>query len=133
MALVVICGYCNDPAQLVTGREVYPHIRDLRDTPFYRCVPCKARVGCHPGTLTPLGRLANEELRKAKMAAHAAFDPIWKSKRMKRKQAYAWLADELGIANEDCHIGMFEIETCNRVVEICTQNTSAGRGDGGAG
>lgn len=67
------------------------------------------------GTL-PLGRLANAELRQAKRAAHAAFDPLWQSRRMSRRSAYAWLAQQLGIAVEDCHIGMFDTESCQRVI-----------------
>ena len=65
---------------------------------------------------SPLGRLANAELRRAKSAAHAAFDPLWKSKRMKRRDAYGWLARELGISRDNCHIGMFDIAACRAVV-----------------
>lgn len=99
---------------------------DLREKHFYRCSPCKAWVGCHPGTKTPLGRLANAELREWKSKAHAAFDPLWKrkmasgvKKREARGAGYAWLADQLGIKHEDCHVGMFDVPTCQRVVEIC--------------
>jgi hypothetical protein len=53
------------------------------------------------------------------MAAHAAFDPHWKKGNVKRKQAYARLADALGIAVKDCHIGMFDIQQCARVVSVC--------------
>lgn len=115
----VSCPYCQEPARLVTGKEIYSHRADLHALPIYACLPCGAHVGCHPGTTRPLGRLANAELRKAKMAAHAAFDPIWKSGQMKRKQAYRWLAEQLGIAVNDCHIGEFEADMCKRVVEAC--------------
>ena len=52
------------------------------------------------------------------MAAHAAFDPTWKSGQKKRSEAYKCLADELGIDFSDCHIGLFDIETCRRVAAI---------------
>jgi hypothetical protein len=53
------------------------------------------------------------------MAAHAAFDPKWQSKKMKRTAAYAWLAEKLGIDGKDCHIGMMDLMMCKRVVEVC--------------
>lgn len=115
----VHCDYCGNVVPLVTGREVYPHRPDLYAKKFYRCTPCDALVGCHPGTEKALGRLANPELRKAKMAAHAAFDPLWKSGQHKRGQLYGWLAKQLGIEKKDCHIGMFDVAMCARVVDVC--------------
>jgi hypothetical protein len=53
------------------------------------------------------------------MAAHAAFDPHWKGKRMSRSDAYGRLAVAMGIPARDCHIGMFDVNQCERVVEIC--------------
>lgn len=119
MIETVICPYCQQKARLADGAYIYPHRRDLADKPFYLCEPCDAFVGCHPGTLKPLGRLADAKLRSAKSAAHATFDPIWKTKQKTRSEAYAWLATELGISPDECHIGMFDFETCRRTVEIC--------------
>lgn len=132
--LKVTCPYCQSAAALVTGATVYPHRPDLAEKHIYTCTPCKAWVGCHPGTTTPLGRLANASLRAAKQRAHAAFDPLWRDRtRGERKKGarsrskmYGWLADQLGIAHEDCHIGMFDEAMCARVVEVC-----AGRAGGG--
>lgn len=125
---MITCPYCDRPAVLATGNEIYPHRPDLFDLKFWRCAPCGAWVGCHKagarvdgvtsdGTL-PLGRLANAELRKAKSAAHAAFDPLWRSRLMGRRQAYAWLAKELGISTANCHIGMFDVDACRAVVAV---------------
>lgn len=55
------------------------------------------------------------------MRAHAIFDPIWSQGRMKRRAAYAWLAAQLGIEVDKCHIAMFDADTCDRVVQICQQ------------
>ena len=115
--MLLLCHYCFRKPELVGGDTIYPHRPDLYEKKFYLCRPCDAYVGCHPGTTEPLGRLANAELRKAKQAAHAAFDPKWKGGDMKRKEAYAWLATQLGIDFNDCHIGMFDVETCRRVVD----------------
>lgn len=122
------CHYCHEPAELVTGREIYGSRRaDLEDLKFYRCVPCAAHVGCHKGTDRPLGRLANAELRAAKSAAHAAFDPCWKRGLIQRKKAYAWLAKEMGMPKKECHIGWMDLEQCRRVVEICQDKEARNR------
>lgn len=131
-----VCPYCNQPAALVTGEKVQPNRPDLHSLYFWQCEPCGAHVGCHrkdvymhikgvrvvsDGTL-PLGRLADAQLRRAKSAAHDAFDWIWRTGRMKRRAAYAWLAQQLGIDPDDCHIGEFDIATCRRVVDIAIKN-----------
>lgn len=128
MSLAPNCPYCGALSVLCTGLDVYPHRRDLWAKRFYRCPQClDAWVGCHPpasaegggqgdGTV-PLGRLANAEERSAKQAAHSAFDYLWKDGLMKRRQAYAWLSRELGLQASDCHIGMFDIDQCKRVVD----------------
>jgi hypothetical protein len=112
----VRCEYCRGHAELVGGSAIYPHRPDLDRLRFWRCAPCDAYVGCHPGTENPLGRLANAELRAAKIRAHDAFDPLWKSRKIRRSEAYRRLAKHLGIDDRDCHIGMFDVETCARVV-----------------
>ncbi len=69
--------------------------------------------------------MANEELRRAKISAHAAFDPLWRGQLPKgaaRRKAYRWLADQLGIDPKDCHIGMFDVEMCRKVTEACKQS-----------
>lgn len=123
------CDYCGKPAQLVTGETVYPHRRDLWKKRFWMCKPCEAYVGCHGNSGKPLGRLANVELRKAKIDAHAAFDSLWKSERMTRKQAYARLANILGIKVKKCHIGMFDVDLCRKVIQVVSE-IKAGERDG---
>lgn len=113
----VVCPYCDQPAKQVTGEKVYPHRRDLWSKRFYLCEPCQAWVGCY-GSGKPLGRLANAELRRAKMSAHNAFDGLWKYRGMSRSEAYRWLAEKLGIEQEQCHIGMFDVDQCRRVAAV---------------
>ena len=112
------CPYCGNDAELTTGYKVYPHRLDLADLKVWACFPCDAWVGTHKNSPThaPLGRLANAELRKAKMAAHAAFDPWWKSGRMTRREAYQKLADLMSLDPKDTHIGMFDVDQCKTVV-----------------
>lgn len=123
--MTIVCDYCGRPAELVTGEIIYPHRRDLYRKRFWLCRPCKAYVGCHPRTDRPLGRLADEELRRAKMDAHRAFDPLWKSGRLSRSDAYRRLAEDLGIPIGNCHIGMFDVETCRAVIKAAKRISRA--------
>lgn len=117
----VICHYCKQEAELVTGREVYPHLPKLAHKKIWRCLPCQAWVGTHENSKDhkPLGILANKSLRDMKMRAHMVFDPLWKDMGMKRVQAYKRLAEALGIPTNKCHIGMFDEEMCQKVINVC--------------
>lgn len=123
----VTCDYYRQPAKLTSGAEIYPHLPFLHHKKIWACTPCKAWVGTHDqGSSTqPLGRLANLELRRLKMAAHAVFDPLWKGRTMSRTDAYQLLADRLGIPVNQCHIGMFDEDMCRRVVEVMKPLQSA--------
>ena len=123
--MAVNCDYCGKQAYLVGGKVIYPHRQDLYSKHFYNCEQCKAFVGCHPNTINPLGRLANAELRTAKIAAHSAFDPMWKEGELSRASAYKWLAQALNINASKCHIGMMDVDTCNRVVMACMTEPNA--------
>lgn len=112
-----VCPYCGGSAEFVGGDVIYPHRPDLAEKRFWRCEPCGAWVGCHPGESTPLGGLANGPLRRARMAAHTAFDALWKSRLTTRGEAYRALSEALGIEPQKTHIGHFDEPTCVRVIE----------------
>lgn len=112
-------------ATLVTGKEIYPHRPDLHKKRFWLCAECDAYCGCHPGSTKPLGTPANEVTRKARSSAHNMFDILWRSGRVTRSEAYAWLAQQLELPTHLCHIGMFDAETCWRVVELSKANFDA--------
>ena len=103
-------------------KTIYGHQWVCQMSPY-----CDARVGCHPGTKEPLGTLATSEVREARIGAHAAFDALWKRKidrgnctpHMARTAGYRWLAGQLGIPEDRCHIAMFDAHTCRQVVRLC--------------
>ena len=128
------CSDCPDGGlvDVAQGQVIYPNRRDLwahdDGTPrWWWLCKCGAYVGTHKGTLKPLGSPAGEATRKARINAHAAFDPLWMKRQAlsglsttaARGRGYKWLATELGIDRKDCHIGMMNAETARRVVEIC--------------
>ncbi len=93
----------------------------------YLCKSCKAYVGTHKNNpKKSLGRLANYELRMLKKEAHKYFDYLWQKglsrgrrKYEVRNSAYTWLSHSLDIPKKYCHIGMFDIETCKKVIQLC--------------
>lgn len=117
-----ICPYCNVIAKLEDSAKVYG---GRSYGMIWLCAnfpECDAYVGVHKGTSKPLGELANSKLRRARKASHKAFDSFWKGPGgLSRKKAYRALAKALGISVDNCHIGMFGIEDCKRVVEACSQ------------
>lgn len=38
---------------------------------------------------------------------------------MSRSAAYRWLAQQLNLSKEECHMLQFDIETCRRVKQLC--------------
>lgn len=115
-----VCPYCQQPAELVQGKQVYPRAFELAQLWFWKCTPCDAWVGTHRNSNrhAPLGTLANEELRLLRQRVHAAFDPIWQRSGNRRK-VYEWLAQQMGIDLKDCHIAKFDEVQCVMVIEIC--------------
>lgn len=116
----LICPYCFNATVYVDSSVIYGRSYGM----IYLCSPCDAYVGVHKSEPTKaLGRLADEQLRFWKKAAHAAFDPIWKdTNKLNRSDAYAWLSKEMNLDPELTHIGMFDIDKCQELIEICKKN-----------
>lgn len=120
-----ICPYCNQPSQYTSNKVIQKYHTGM----IYYCEQCNAYVGVHKGTNKSLGRLANKELRENKKLTHYYFDKIWNelmnkynwSKYKARNSMYLWLSNELHIPLDETHIGMFDIELCNKTINICKQ------------
>lgn len=117
------CPYCSGRTELTDSVEVYSRSYG----PIWLCRPCTAFVGCHPGTTTPLGRPADKATRQARKQAHDLFDTLWRYKMRKegctKKEArgagYAWLRNQLGITESECHMGQMDKQTAERVAALC--------------
>lgn len=121
--LTVTCHHCGNPAKLVSGQQIYATVTHLHRKWFWQCLPCGAHVGTHKNSKrhVPLGRLANKDERLWRSRAHAVFDPLWQNKKYnwRRPDLYAVLAKHLEIPFDQCHIGLFDVEQCKRVVKFC--------------
>lgn len=120
------CPYCGGPAKLL-GSSTPIYGKDYG--PIWVCLrypACDSYVGCHKGTTKPLGRMADKALRLAKSRVHRLFDPMWRAKIARdgcsrhtaRAAGYAWLALQLRIPVEKCHVGLFDLELCGRAVDV---------------
>jgi len=130
-----LCPIHSLPARF---RESSAHIYQGRDYgPIWECPDptCDATVGCHPDG-SPLGSLATKALKRLRMTAHERFDTLWKPWEAQklaypeenrvigklriapRSRAYAWLAEQLGIQTDACHIAMMDEATVVRAIAI---------------
>jgi hypothetical protein len=123
------CRYCQSAVVLLKhGAPGYPYARDWG--PVWACLPCDAWVGCHPGTEKALGGVANAELRVAKQAAHAAFDPLWRKKILRtiepERQIIAILEDIDALTEkhgESEYLALLDGESqVNNIVFVATTN-----------
>lgn len=98
---IYCCGCGHDiQARLTNGSEIYPHRKDLKSLPFWKCDECGNFVGCHKKSRTPtkpLGVIPSPELRNARIKIHEILDPIWKNGHMTRGNVYREIANSLGI------------------------------------
>jgi hypothetical protein len=108
-----ICPYCQKPAKLIDSAAVY---NGRSYGLIWDCRPCDAYVGVHKGTENALGALADKETRRARMQAHAAFDPLWKREGMSRRGAYGLMQAVMGMTAEEAHISRMTVEQCRRLI-----------------
>ncbi len=99
--MILFCCECQHDieAVLVSGKEIYPHRKDLAALPYWQCPSCRNYVGCHHKTPTPtkpLGCIPNPEMRKARSFIHSILDPLWKEGHYERGVLYAMIKEKLG-------------------------------------
>ncbi len=97
----IYCCGCQThvKATLTTGKEIYPHRKDLYKLPFWQCPHCGNYVGTHHKTksrLRPLGTIPTPDLRKLRNQVHDMLDPLWRDGAIKRQKLYRRMSKELG-------------------------------------
>jgi len=125
-AILKICRYCGGVVRLVPASKVYGPAAaqrlNLEEELFYQSQNCNARVGCHKDTTHPMENLANEVLRLKRMETHQVYDAFWRRRSMTRTQAYKWLSEQMGLQEHRTHIGDFEVDQCQRVIDLCREH-----------
>jgi hypothetical protein len=116
------CDECNSDKVRLILNEVLFGVRKGAWPYVYHCEVCKASVGCHPGTFEPMGRMAGRRVRRLRHEAHVAFDQLWQGGLMNRTAAYRWLAEQLRIPFEWCHIAWLTEPQLRTTIIISTQH-----------
>lgn len=114
----VFCTDCQLEAEFVDSAEVYG---GKSYGMIYICRGCGNYVGAHANSNKPKGTLADARTRLMRRNAHLAFDPIWQGGKKNRVTAYKRLAEWLEIPAQDCHIGLFDLDMCQRVIDVCKE------------
>lgn len=111
----MICPYCGQEAEWVENKEVYGKNYG-KSFMIWLCRKCDAYVGVHQNDPDrPLGTMADRELRKWRIKAHAVIDPMWQNKLKTRKEVYLMLQNAFG---KEIHIGEADINTCKAIIEF---------------
>lgn len=110
------CNYCGSDTKKIGTEKIYGGESFGLVLICVNYPACDSYVGCHRNG-EPKGSLANGELRRWRRLAHSAFDAKWANG--SRSQCYAWLAKAMDIPPDKCHIGMFDIAQCQKVIELC--------------
>ncbi|QBZ71738.1 hypothetical protein [Pseudomonas phage KP1] len=84
----------------------------------YFCDGCGASAGCHRGTNKPLGQMGDRATRQLRKKAHDEFDKLWRSGLMRRSKAYNWLALQLGIEPDNCHMSQLSKDQLKDVITL---------------
>ena len=116
------CQYCGSQAFLRPASVLDKTEKEDCGSMFYVCARypvCDAYVTAHAGNHMPMGTLANRQLRQKRRAAHVAFNRLWQSNIMTRKEAYRWLQIQLGVDPEDAHIAKFLDYRCEETIRLC--------------
>lgn len=117
-----VCPYCGGKTLLVPDTVVY---KQSYGRFVYVCEnypDCDSYVGTHRDK-TPLGKPANEELRKLRNQLHSLIDPFWKCKHcFSRKDVYRRLAEIMGLPIHRTHVGMFDKQQCEYAINYFMEN-----------
>ena len=123
----IYCPYCGYPALLRPASWVHGKSEKSQGKHLYVCQnwpKCDSYVAAHEFNLTPMGTLANGNLRHKRILAHKALAQYQKITKMDRWATYLWLEGRLGLDKQGTHIGLFSEETCDEVISLCSQATN---------
>lgn len=112
----LICPACGRGAMLTDSKKIYNKagfglIWVCQGYPW-----CNSYVGCHKGTTTPKGELADAETRSLRIKIHSVIDPIWKEKGHSRTELYKELSIKTG--RFPFHVGDLNADECRELMPV---------------
>jgi ssDNA-binding Zn-finger/Zn-ribbon topoisomerase 1 len=128
------CPYCGGSVVLRSADGIYKD--NSSGTMLFVCShypACDAYVRVKPGTTTPVGSLADGNLRALRLEAHRHFDLLHQTGLMTREEAYLWLAATLQSPLSKAHIGFLGEYYCRQVIaeseKLLANHRKAKRGE----
>ncbi len=117
-----ICPKCGSAMVLKTTNKFrYPSGLPRRFWSCSKWPDCECCHGAHPDG-KPFGVPADDETKKLRIAAHEVFDQLWKSRGMRRGDAYRCMQRMMGMTEDQAHIGMFNADQCRRLIGLLRLN-----------
>lgn len=113
----MLCPYCHSKAKLVDSAVIY---NGRSYGMIYLCSNyprCDSYVGTHKQNNTPLGTMANAELRNWRREAHKIFNVLYTSGKMSRREAYEWLKQTMNLSVDQAHIAMMTTDQCKTLID----------------
>jgi hypothetical protein len=114
------CNLCGGEVVFTSNAKIYG--REYGSGKCYLCTACGGYTGTHrPRPKEALGLLADAQMRKGKVMCHSLFDPLWQGKpkaKKKRRDLYAWLAEQMEIPSEECHFGWFNLPQLRQAYKL---------------
>lgn len=122
---LIYCCTCKKAVQarLTGGFEIFPLHEQVSNDPFWVCDSCKNYVACHhktPNVTTPIGCIANKEIRDYRKKIHLILDPLFKKSKRSRKNIYSFLSKTLNYNYHTANIK--SIEEAKSVLYLVTHN-----------
>jgi hypothetical protein len=122
-----VCDACSSPSIIYTTEADVKGTNKRKWPYIWYCRNCKASVGCHPNTNLPLGYMASPYISHLRATLHAIIDPLWQSKLGTRKEIYSWIAKELCLSDEFCHIAQLSLTQLKIAIEFSTKYAEANK------
>lgn len=111
------CNLCGGDVKFVNNEVIYG--KPYGKYPYaYYCGTCGAYVGVHPDN-SPLGILADKEMRRLRSRCHELFDETWKN-RTERTLNYNKLAMKMGIRK--AHFAWMSKDELRKAIKMMEAN-----------
>ena len=104
------CPYCGRQAVLRPAMYVYGERNLDPENYLYVCggyPACDSYIGVHKKSLSPMGTLADGNLRHKRIEAHRALNEVINAGVMTKHGLYIWLQNRLCLSETEMHIGKF--------------------------
>ena len=121
------CPYCGANAVLKSANKLFGAKVHDPDRFLYVCSnwpACDSYVTAHAADRSPMGTLANRQLRHKRIQAHKALLAYRKATRTEKWASYIWLEGKLGLDQKKTHIGMFSDAECDQVIALCRKEAT---------